>query len=215
MTKHVGLSVCLYMIFFNVLLFSLCLWLLQSNFLRDTLMMKYIHRAVSLVNFYFSVMYHAFFFLMGVVCLCEQFVYVSTFFFHFLKRICASRNERKKSVQRGRPAYAALCGREHAQSHTFVRILPCCDVLALVIVFYCHCELNCEGGSSSSLLQALRFKFLFCVSVSLGMNTNFLCHRVHLSFSSLSSHGCALLFYYTPLVVARKNRAPSSLSRHN
>lgn len=77
-------------------------------------MMKYIHRAVSLVNFYFSVMYHAFFFLMGVVCLCEH-----IFFFIFLKGfVHREMKERKACNEVAQPTQH--CAVVSTPSHTLL-----------------------------------------------------------------------------------------------
>lgn len=95
-------------VFFCVVVCSVSVAVSQ-NFLRDTLTMEYIHRAVFSCEFLFiSASRTILFFPLWVFIYCEC---ISLFFF---QSICASRSERKKSVQRFRPAYAALCGREHA-----------------------------------------------------------------------------------------------------
>lgn len=107
----------------------------------------------SLVNSFFFISASCttiLFFPSWVFIYCEC-IFRSLFFF-FEGFVHRKMKERKACNDVAQPTQH--CAVVSTPSHTlFVRILPCCDVLALVIVFYsCRHELNCETGSLSSLL---------------------------------------------------------------
>lgn len=153
MTKHVGGSVCLYMFFLCVVVCSVSVAVSQTFCVTHWRWSIYIGR-FSLVNsffFYFGVVYHDIVFpFVGVHLL---WVHLSFSFFIFSKDLCIARWKKEKRATMSPSLRSIVRSWARLVTHFFVRILPCCDVLALVIVFYsCHHELNCETGSLSSLL---------------------------------------------------------------